>query len=149
LLLVTSNNTAFHSKTSQLFRLIIICNNTTTTPLPFPPKMRLQQLRHFRDVTTPNPRNHGYTAVAGGSCALRHVGVPLLRSFRSGSRYQPGTPLCNARMILLRREARNESSARNSVSCQSVVALRHTVTLQVQNVTTSFNNRQERRQLGR
>ena len=32
--------------------------------------------------------------------------------------------LCNARRILLRREARDESSARNSVSCQSLATLR-------------------------
>jgi hypothetical protein len=39
--------------------------------------------------------------------------------------------MCNARRILLRREARDESSARNSVSCQSLATLRYAVTLQV------------------
>jgi hypothetical protein len=40
--------------------------------------------------------------------------------------------MCNARRILLRREARDESSARNSVTCQSLetLALRYAVTLQ-------------------
>ena len=32
--------------------------------------------------------------------------------------------MCDARRILLRREARDESSARNSVSCQSLAILR-------------------------
>jgi len=35
-----------------------------------------------------------------------------------GSHNKLGTPVCNARTILLRREARDESSARNSVSVQ-------------------------------
>jgi hypothetical protein len=41
--------------------------------------------------------------------------------------------MCNARRILLRREARDESSARNSVSCVTcnVTVLRYAVTLQV------------------
>jgi hypothetical protein len=34
-----------------------------------------------------------------------------------------GTPLCNARRIRLRREARDESSARNSVTRQSLATL--------------------------
>jgi len=33
-------------------------------------------------------------------------------------------PMCNARRILLGREARDESSARNFVSCQSLATLR-------------------------
>jgi len=41
-----------------------------------------------------------------------------------GSRNKLGTPRCNARRILLRREALDESSARNSVSCQSLATLR-------------------------
>jgi hypothetical protein len=36
----------------------------------------------------------------------------------SGSRNKMGTPCCNARRILLRHEARDESSDRNFVSCQ-------------------------------
>jgi hypothetical protein len=43
---------------------------------------------------------------------------------RSGSRNKLGTPFCNARRILLRHEARDESSARNSVSCKSLATLR-------------------------
>jgi hypothetical protein len=35
-----------------------------------------------------------------------------------------GTAMCNARGIRLHREARNESSARNSVSCESLATLR-------------------------
>jgi hypothetical protein len=42
----------------------------------------------------------------------------------SGSRNKLGTPRCNARRILLRHEARGESSDRNSVSCQSLATLR-------------------------
>jgi hypothetical protein len=34
-----------------------------------------------------------------------------------------GTPMCNVRRILLRRDARDESLARNSVSCQSLATL--------------------------
>jgi hypothetical protein len=52
----------------------------------------------------------------------------------SGSRNKLGTPWCNARRILLRHEARDESSDRNYVLCQSlgnVTALRNAVTLQV------------------
>jgi hypothetical protein len=41
-----------------------------------------------------------------------------------GSGNKLGTPMRNARRILLRREARVESSARNSVSCQSLATLR-------------------------
>jgi hypothetical protein len=48
----------------------------------------------------------------------------------SGSRNKLGTPRCNARRILLRHEARDESSDRNSVSCQSLATLRRAVTLQ-------------------
>jgi hypothetical protein len=48
----------------------------------------------------------------------------------SDSRNELGTPLCNARWILLRREAQDESSARNSVSCQSLATLRRYGTLQ-------------------
>ena len=33
-------------------------------------------------------------------------------------------PMCNARKILLLHEAREESSARNSVSCQSLATVR-------------------------
>jgi hypothetical protein len=42
----------------------------------------------------------------------------------SGSRNKRGTPWCNARRILLRFEVRDESSDRNSVSCQSLTTLR-------------------------
>jgi hypothetical protein len=42
----------------------------------------------------------------------------------SGSRNKLGTPWCNARRILLRHEARDESSDRNSISCQSLATLR-------------------------
>jgi hypothetical protein len=42
----------------------------------------------------------------------------------SGSRNKLGTPRCNARRILLRHEARDESSDRNAVSCQSLATLR-------------------------
>jgi hypothetical protein len=42
----------------------------------------------------------------------------------SGSRNKLGTPRCNARRILLRHEARDESLDRNSVSCQSLETLR-------------------------
>jgi hypothetical protein len=42
----------------------------------------------------------------------------------AGSRNKLGTPRCNARRILLQHEARDESSDRNSVSCQSLVTLR-------------------------
>jgi hypothetical protein len=49
----------------------------------------------------------------------------------SGSRNKLGTPWCNARRILLRNEARDESSDRIvSVTC-NVTALRYAVTLQV------------------
>jgi hypothetical protein len=50
----------------------------------------------------------------------------------SVSRNKLGTPWCNARRILLRHEARGESSDRNSVSCQSLATLQRygTVTLQ-------------------
>jgi hypothetical protein len=41
----------------------------------------------------------------------------------SGSRNKLGTPWCNARRILLRHEARDESSDRNAVSCQSLATL--------------------------
>ena len=59
--------------------------------------------------------------------------APLQRH-RLGSRNKLGTPKSNARSELLRREARDESSAGNSVSCQSfaaLTALRYAVTLQV------------------
>jgi hypothetical protein len=46
----------------------------------------------------------------------------------SGSRNKLGTPWCNARTILLGHEARDESSDRNSVSCQSLAMLRRYVT---------------------
>jgi hypothetical protein len=42
----------------------------------------------------------------------------------SGSRNKLGTAWCNARRILLRHEVRDESSDRNSVSCQSLATLR-------------------------
>jgi hypothetical protein len=42
----------------------------------------------------------------------------------SGSSKKLETPWCNARRILLRHEARDESSDRNSVSCQSLATLR-------------------------
>jgi hypothetical protein len=41
----------------------------------------------------------------------------------SGSHNKLETPRCNARRILLRHEARDESSDRNSVSCQSLATL--------------------------
>jgi hypothetical protein len=41
----------------------------------------------------------------------------------SASRNKLGTPWCNARRILLRREARDESSDRNFVSCLSFATL--------------------------
>jgi hypothetical protein len=50
----------------------------------------------------------------------RHHG-PLLSP--SGSRNKLGTPRCNARRILLRHKARDESSVRNSVPCQSLATL--------------------------
>ena len=50
---------------------------------------------------------------------------PLLAAKTSlDSRNKLGTPRCNARRLLLRREARDEISARNSVSCQSFATLR-------------------------
>jgi hypothetical protein len=42
----------------------------------------------------------------------------------SGSSNKLGTPWCNAQSILLRHEARDESSDRYSVSCQSLATLR-------------------------
>jgi hypothetical protein len=42
----------------------------------------------------------------------------------SCSRNKPGTPWCNTCRILLRHEARDESSDRNSVSYQSLATLR-------------------------
>jgi hypothetical protein len=41
----------------------------------------------------------------------------------AGSRNKLGTPWCNAQRILLHHEARDESSDRNSVSCQSLATL--------------------------
>jgi hypothetical protein len=49
----------------------------------------------------------------------------------SGSCNKLGTLWCKARRILLRHEAWDESSDRNSVSCESLAALRYAVTLQV------------------
>jgi hypothetical protein len=50
----------------------------------------------------------------------------------SGSHNKLGTPCCNTRRILLRHEARDESSDRNSMSCQSLA------TLQVCTFTLNF-----------
>jgi hypothetical protein len=49
--------------------------------------------------------------------------APLQR-LHSGFRSKPGTPISNPRKILLCRDVRDESSARNSVLCQSLATLR-------------------------
>jgi hypothetical protein len=71
---------------------------------------------------------YGY-GLSWSECATWHV--TAVRSSRllyihdaAGSRNKLGTPWYNARRKLLRHEARNESSDRNSVSCQSLVTLR-------------------------
>jgi hypothetical protein len=68
-------------------------------------------------------------------CHLQRYGVTVrgnvtsvyqpLHHDASGSRNKLGTPWCNSRKILLRHEARDESSDSNSVSCQSLATLRH------------------------
>jgi hypothetical protein len=65
--------------------------------------------------------------------AVRSSRLPYIHD-ASGSRNKLGTPRCNARRILLRHEAWDEISDRNTVSCQAtcnVTALRCAVTLQV------------------
>jgi hypothetical protein len=47
----------------------------------------------------------------------------LYNDYASGSRNKLRTPRCNARRILLRHEARDESSDCNCVSCQSLATL--------------------------
>jgi hypothetical protein len=59
-------------------------------------------------------------------------------SHRSGSRNKLGTPLCNARGVLLRREVLDEGSARNSLSCRSLATLRRYGTWQRYNCVPTF-----------
>jgi hypothetical protein len=56
------------------------------------------------------------------ACNVTRYHRPLLSP--SGSRNKLGTPRCNARSILLRHEARDRSSDRNCVWCQSLATLR-------------------------
>jgi hypothetical protein len=78
---------------------------------------------------------------------------PSLYSWRFWLPNKLWTPCCNARKILLRHEARDESSDRNSVSCQSLAKLRRygtrwsykcvptfkmTNAVKIQNTTDSF-----------
>jgi hypothetical protein len=67
---------------------------------------------------------YGYDLSSSGRATCHVITVRSSRLLyihdASGSRNKLGTPLCNARRILLRHEARDESSDRNSVSCQSL-----------------------------
>jgi hypothetical protein len=81
-----------------------------------------------RYLTVASKAWYGYGLSRSGR-AMWHV--TTVRSSRllyihdaSGSHNKLGIPWCNACRILLRYEARDESSDRNSVSCQSLATLR-------------------------
>jgi hypothetical protein len=70
---------------------------------------------------------YGYSLSRSGLATWQVTTVPSSRLLyihdASGSRNKLGTPWCDARRILLRHEAQDESSDRNSVSCQSLAML--------------------------
>ena len=74
----------------------------------------------------PSHQRDGTVTAWAGVDGQRDTSPPPAAScrHRSGSRNKLRTPMCDALRILLRREARDESSARNSVSCQSLSTLR-------------------------
>jgi hypothetical protein len=71
---------------------------------------------------------YGYGLSRSGLATWHVTTVRCSRLFdihdASGSRNKLGTLWCNARRILLRHEARDESSDRNSISCQSLATFR-------------------------
>jgi hypothetical protein len=81
----------------------------------------------YRNLAITSKGLYGYGLSRSG-CATWHV--PTVRSSRllyihdaSGSRNELGTSWCNPRGILLSHEARDESSDRNFISCQSLATL--------------------------
>ena len=65
----------------------------------------------------------GYIHIRKGPNKVYEVAASC-KDITRAPRNKLGTPMCNAHRMLLRREARDECSARNSVSCQSVATLR-------------------------